>query len=227
VSKSPAGLSGLAKKLEKTRSHNANDRDEDGEVPKSEKPKALDASFQSTIDDIPIRLVSVVRDSDETVNVENSRLLITLEVKNVSSHSKQKFGGWSRSDNASIAKLTDNFGKNYPRKIIPAAEILGTPPPSSIEPSETARDVLAFEPPATGIRFLKLELSGTPLGKPAKAVFKIPAVAITAKTLTPKTATPSSSDASPKSDTKSKKRRHAAAGTPEGDFGIEEYDNPH
>ena len=63
------------------------------------------------------------------------------------------------------ATLTDDQGKTYPAKPVNVAAVLGTPPPSSIAPGESARDVLCFELPGPKAQIVATGVAGRGLRK--------------------------------------------------------------
>jgi hypothetical protein len=198
----PAAESGQqAKKSEKAASKKTSDD-----------AKPSDANeLRTVVGDVPVRVVSVVRGGGES----NPCLLITVEVKNPDPREKREFGSWSRDATQRGAVLTDDHGKAYPAKAINVAAVLGTTVPSSIGPSESVRDVLAFEPPERKVESLHLELPGEAFGKNAAATFKILGKMISEKAVVVKPAP----DASKSGETK-KERVEPKPGTPEYDFGI-------
>ena len=107
------------------------------------------------------------------------------------------------------------MAKRIPRKPINVAAVLGATVPSSIGPSESVRDVLAFEPPDGKVESLQLDLPGEAFGKNAAATFKIPGKMISEKPVAVKPAP----DASKSGETK-KDHVEPKPGTPEYDFGI-------
>jgi len=238
--KQPSGLSGLSKKSNRAATEKKSEDSEKNdstakaeqvkkpeppasaktEEPKPDKedPAAL-AALRMVVGDVPVRIVSVVRD---TGGKDGPRLVVTVEVKNPDAKEKMGFSPWNREGGASGVTLTDDQGKTYPSKPIDAASVLGKPTPFSIEPSKTAEDVLAFELPNAKAEFLQLDLSGTAFGKEATAGFKIPAKSIVAQQVVAKA--PPGAFAPKK---KAAKRRSAAkAGTPEADFGLDDYESP-
>ena len=169
--------------------------------------------------------MSIARGGDAAGTADSQCLLITVEVKNPSAHDKLEFAGWSRDAAQRGATLTDDQGKSYSAKPVNAAAVLDTPPPSSIAPGESARDVLCFELPGPKAKSLQLEVPGAAFGKDASASFQIPAKMIAAKPVVVKL-TPGGGDS--KTGSKPKKHSKAKPGTPEYDFGIEEDEGaPH
>ncbi len=238
--KPSGGLSGLAKKLDQTaavkptgdevkpESSPKTEQVKQSEPPapvKPEEPKpskedpASATTLRMVVGDVPVRIVSLVRDTNET---SGPRLVITVEVKNPDAKEKLAFAPWNREDGAPGVTLTDDQGKTYSAKPIDAASILGKPTAFSIEPSETACDVLAFELPNAKAEFLQLDLPGAAFGKEATAGFKIPAKLIVAQQIVAKA--PPGAFAPKKKAAKS--RPKAKPGTPEADFGLDDYESP-
>jgi hypothetical protein len=143
-----------------------------------------------------------------------ARLLITVEVKNLSGTKKVEFPGWAPRGLARGVSLTDNFNNAYQAKPLGRAPVPGEGPPMSIYPDAVAREVLAFEPPIAKIEFLQLELPATILGGQGVLRFKIPAEKITEEAAAG--AKPADAPAREKSPKKSDRRR------PGSEFGIPE-----
>ena len=93
------------------------------------------------------------------------RLLIGVEVQNLSATRKVDFIGWTRDGIARGARLTDNFGNVYKPLPVGRLAVAGQGPPMSIYPSKSGRELLAFEPPIAKAEFLRLELSAVAFGK--------------------------------------------------------------
>jgi len=227
------GLGGLSQKLERVASQNPADESgeksplREGPIPpasaKSKKPTdenpAEAAGLHMVVGDVPVRLVSVARGSDAAGTADSQCLLITVEVSNPSARDKLAFAAWSLDAALRGATLTDDRGKIYPAKPVNAAAVLDTPPPSSIAPGKSARDVLCFELPSPKAQSLQLELPCAAFATDASASFQIPVKMIAAKPVAVKLA--------PKTGSKAKKHSKAKPGTPEYDFGIEEEDDAH
>ncbi len=238
--KQPRGLTGLSKKLSSAAVENKDENSEKADTAakkeqaakpeplasaKSEEPKpdqedpAAATALRMVVGDVPVRIVSLVRDTSDT---NGSRLVITVEVKNPDTKEKMAFSPWNRDGGVSGVTLTDDQGKTYSSKPIDAASILGKPTPFSIEPSKTAEDVLAFEVPGGNVEFLQLDLPGGAFGKEATAGFKIPTKLIVAQQVVAKA--PPGAFAPKKKATKS--RPKPKPGTPEADFGLDEFESP-
>jgi hypothetical protein len=225
--KKSGGLSGLSKKIQKAADEKPGDEDETRPSPSkaaersdltktnktADENPADTAGLRMVVGNVPVRVVSVVRGSDQADSAGSQCLLVTVEVKNPSPHDNLEFPGWSRDAALRGATLTDDQGKNYPIKSVNAAAVLGTSPPTSLAPSESARDVLCFERPGPKARSLQLELPGSAFGKDAAASFQIPAKMIADKPVMVKLG--------PSSGAKPQKSRQPKPGTPEYDFGIE------
>lgn len=238
--KQPRGLTGLSKKLSSAAAEKkAEDSDKADTAAKKEQaaksepiasakpeePKpdkedpAAATALRMVVGDVPVRIVSLVRDTSDT---NGSRLVITVEVKNPDAKEKMAFSPWNRDGGVSGVTLTDDQGKTYSSKPIDAASILGKPTPFSIEPTKTAEDVLAFEAPGGNVEFLQLDLPGGAFGKEATAGFKIPTKLIVAQQIVAKA--PPGAFAPKKKAAKS--RPKPKPGTPEADFGLDDFESP-
>ena len=110
---------------------------------------------------------------------DEGRLLIGVEVRNLSATRKVDYVGWTRDGMARGARLTDNFGNVYKPLPVGRVSAAGPHPPMSIYPSKSGREVLAFEPPIAKAEFLRIELSAVAFGKDDVVRLTIPAKMIT------------------------------------------------
>ena len=204
--------------------------------PPAEKPeekaddgKWVDASMSpALVGEVPVRVQSAAWESGKGAG-GTDRLLIALDVKNPSRIYKLSFAGWSPEAARRGVSLTDDQGKTCAVQEVNTAELLTKTLPTTIKPRESAKDVLAFDVPNTKVKYLKLELSATPVDdKPGTLNLKIPRKMITGA--------PDSSQAAPekpaatpepiKVNVKPVEPRKPKAGTPEDDFGINPDDAP-
>lgn len=228
VVKESGGLGGLSKKLNKVANTPA---EESGQEPfgvddglsasLSKKPEAANIAADANamrmgIGNCMVHVLSLIPAKDAKGTPDSERLLVTIEVKNLSNIEPLDFAGWSRAPGQAGVKLSDDQGKAYLAKVIDAAVVLGKPVPTTIEPGESIRDVVAFDLPGSKVQSLDLEVSGAAFGVNASAVFKIPADKIAEKPIILK----KSSLTDAKSKAAKKKPRKAEPGTPEGDFGL-------
>lgn len=229
--KKAGGLSNLSKKIQET-SQNANKEDKQETAKPGDKTpsKATGSKPQESGDnlaevpgmrmvvgDVPVRLVAIARGSDQKGAPESRCVVIAVEVKNPG-RKMLDFAPWSRQADLRGATLADDQGKKYPAKPIDAASVLGKAPPTSIEPVEWVRDILAFELPGDKVETFHLELPGSAFGKNTTASFKIPAKPMASKLLIVR----KWKDEQSQAGTNAKKRGAPKPGTPEYDFGISE-----
>jgi hypothetical protein len=229
--KKAGGLSNLSRKLQETVKKPAEEdkkepsKQTDSTSSNAAKPRPPEPGdnlaevpgLKMIVGDVPVRLMSIARGSDRKGLPESRCVVIAVEVKNPG-RTMLDFAAWSRQADLRGATLTDDQGKKYPARPIEAASVLGKPPPTSIEPVEWVRDILAFELPGEKVQTLQLELPGTAFGKNATASFKIPANLMAAKLVVVRKWTGDESPGGPNA----KKRSAPKPGTPEYDFGIGE-----
>lgn len=236
VVKESGGLSGLSKKLKQAAASQPQEDDRDLDAIEAaehvDAPALKMAEGEGAADSGPLRMgigncmvhvVSLIPAKDAKGTQESRRLLVTIEVKNLSNIEPSDFSAWSRVSGQTGVKLSDDQGKTYAAKPIDAAVVLGKPLPTTIEPGDSVRDIVAFELPESKEQLLDLEISGAAFGVNASATFKIPARKIAERPILLK---PSSlTDATSKGA--KKKHRRAEPGTPEGDFGLfDDEDEP-
>ena len=106
---------------------------------------------------------------------DEGRLLIAVEVRNLSATRKVDYVGWTRDGMAQVKDSTDNFSNVYRPKSVGRVSLAGQSPPMLIDPNKLGREVLAFEPPIEKAEFLRLELSAVAFGKDDVVRLKIPA----------------------------------------------------
>ena len=189
--------------------------------------KWVDASQSpAVLGDVSVRIALVAKASPRSGKTDEGRLLVGVEVRNLSATRKVDYIGWTRDGMARGARLTDNFGNVYKPLPVGRVSVSGPRPPMSIYPSKSGREVLAFELPIAKAEWLRLELSAVAFGKDDVVRLTIPAKMITPRSdlIEPDPSRPSAGgDASKKS---AKKPPAARPGTPEGDFGIRDGDAP-
>jgi hypothetical protein len=95
-------------------------------------------------------------------------LLIELRLSNVAINHAIEYTSWgelSPADTDRAPQLRDNLGKTYALKPFEqGTEVAGHVPRTTIGPLKAVKDMLAFEPPASNIEFLRLELPCSAFG---------------------------------------------------------------
>ena len=235
--KKAGGLSNLSQRLRETsRSSNEDGKQEPSKPSDSTSSSAARSKnsasgdnlaevpgMRMVVGDVPVRLMAIARGIDQKGTPESGCVVIAVEVKNPG-RKMLDFVPWSRQADLRGATLTDDQGKKYPAKPVEAASVLGKAPPTSIEPVEWVRDILAFELPGEKVQTLQLELPGAAFGKNATASFKIPAKPMADKLLIVR----KWKDEQSQAGANAKKRGKPKPGTPEYDFGIgEDVPPPH
>lgn len=232
------GLGGLSKKLSEAANKSAEEVDQDtepfgvdnglGASPQSKKSEEADSTADSAvlemgIGNFKVHVASLIPATDPKGTPESRRLLIILDVKNLSGIEEFDFAPWSRAPGQAGVTLNDDQGRSYQGKPVDAAVVLRKRLPTSIEPGKSVKDVLAFDLPESTVRFLELEVSGAAFGVEASAKFKMPAKMIAEKPMILKILAPPDA----KVEAAKKKQQKAKPGTPAGDFGLfDEEDEP-
>jgi hypothetical protein len=181
----------------------------------------IDASKSvAVVGDVAVRIALIAKTPSRSGKGGEDRLLIGVEVRNLSATRKVDFIGWTRDEIARGARLTDNFGNAYKPLPVGRLAVAGQGPPMSIYPSKSGRELLAFEPPIAKAEFLRLELSAVAFGKDDVVRLMIPTKMVKPRMdlIEPDVANPAASGGASKKS--AKKARAARPGTPEGDFGI-------
>lgn len=227
VLKEGGGLERLSKKIGKTAASDGESKpvkaDEHVSARPSKKPDVGSnttdtAVLQMGIGNCMVQVVSLIPANDPQGTLDSQRLLITIEVKNLSGIEELDFAPWSRVPDQAGVKLSDDLGNIYLAKPIDASVVLRKRLPTSIAPGKSVKDVVAFEIPDSNAKLLELDVSGAALGASDSASFKIPVKMIAQRPLVLRSLSPV--DANSKAGEKSKKRRKAEPGTPAGDFGL-------
>ena len=189
--------------------------------------KWVDASQSPAVfGDVSVGIALVAKAPSRAGKTDEGRLLIGVEVRNLSATRKVDYIGWIRDAVARSATLTDNFGNVYRPVPVGHVSVSGPRPPMSIYPGKSGREVLAFEPPVAKAALLRLELSAVAFGKDDVVRLTIPAKMITQRAdwIGPEGAKPPAPGEAAKKS--AKKPPAARPGTPEGDFGIRDGDAP-
>jgi hypothetical protein len=147
-------------------------------------PEWVDAGKESVQQgDVRVRVVSAVVKTPELrqapAGVARSRcLLIGIRVYNIGAERRIEYASWGEapSDPATDQpELRDNAGRLYPlHSFGPAASIVGHVRRAGVKPASFINDVLAFEPVATDVEYLRLELPAAACGGTGKLRFQIP-----------------------------------------------------
>lgn len=175
----------------------------------TKEPEWVDASAgPARVEDVAIKIAEVVNTAPNADSPAEGRLLITVEVKNLSESRKLEFSGWIRGGIARGIRLTDNFNNVYRAQPVGRASTSGGP--VSIYPSRSRRETLAFEPPIDKAEFLRIELPASALGQSGAVRLKIPAAMIVQRA-----EESAARDAPPEEEPP-----EGRPGTPLGDFGI-------
>ncbi len=178
----------------------------------TKEPEWVDASAgPARLKDVAIKIAEVVNATPSDDPSAEGRLLITVEVENLSESRKLDFSGWTRGGIARSIRLTDNFDNVYRARPVGRARVAGQGEPLSIYPGRSRREVLAFEPPIKKVEFLRIELPASAIGQSGAMRLKIPAAMIVERA-----EEAGARDAPPPEDEPPEGR----PGTPQGDFGI-------
>ena len=116
----------------------------------------IDASKSvAVVGDVSVKIALIAKAPPRSGKGDEGRLLIGVEVRNLSATRKVDFIGWTRDEIARGARLTDNFGNAYKPLPVGRVSVAGQGPPMSIYPSKSGQEVLAFEPPIAKAEFLR------------------------------------------------------------------------
>ncbi len=143
--------------------------DELFDILEADEPKVHSADKPLVVGDVEIRITSVTVGVVPLTRIDGSlgesaksHLSIKIEVKNLSTNRKiryESFAGPAFSPYADRASLRDNFGNSYNAVGFKSLAVpVGRTERESIYPGKSIADVLLFEPPVDGIKFLDLEL---------------------------------------------------------------------
>jgi TolA-binding protein len=172
----------------------AKDEQKDKERPKPEEPKTAEEKWADTsklesvrrgdlrvqVTRVHIGKVELKGTLNEKGQSKDELLQIELTIKNLSTTKLIHLKGWGGAEFGGLPKLKDNFDNAYRGVEFgifnrPVGQIKRT---EDIYPGKTAADVLVFDVPVEGVKYLRLSLPCENFGEKGELRFQIPAAEI-------------------------------------------------
>src|ERR1019366_7095028 len=148
------------------------------EWPDASKSAVRHGDIRMKVTSVKVGIVDLADSIDKRAGrSKNEHLQVYLTVENMSETKLIRFRGWSGRDVTKQPTLQDNFGNSY-RTIgfgifsRPVGQVFGE---KAIYPGKTENDVIIFDPPVKGAKFLRLTLPANSFGGDGQLQIQVPA----------------------------------------------------
>lgn len=126
----------------------------------ADKSSAHSGDFEVSVNSVKCDYVQLKRITSREAKTSQRRLQIEIEITNNNKEKKYELLSWRYPCHAVSALLEDDKGNTYKPVVISGAIPEGGFQKESIYPEKTLSDILVFEMPVKGIKYLRLTLPG-------------------------------------------------------------------